>query len=206
MRGVVPGPLQVGEHTQSGMQTAPRQAEESMRNAPKATSTPTMISGTRFLENLAYLVPGYRGYKGRDSRREEDSRLRSRVLAKLSLIREMLGERVGSLSAQSLDSAAEELGQRVRRVEGVADAVRYAPYGFSGFFEAAKVREETLERILETDLILFQDLDDTVERIRGAAFPPRTRTAMAALLGCLDQDIERIEVHLVMRDKILGDP
>jgi len=177
-----------------------------MRNGPKATTTPAMISGTRFLENLAYLVPGYSGYKGIGSRREEDSRLRSRVLAKLSLIRDLLEERIGCLSEQSLDSAVEALEQRLRRVEGVADAVRYAPYGFSGFFEATRVREETLERILETDLLLFQDLDDAVERIRGTAFPPRTRTAMTSFLDSLDQDVERIEVHLVMRDKILGDP
>ena len=31
-------------------------------------------SGTRFLENLAYLVPGYRGYKEKELRREEDAR------------------------------------------------------------------------------------------------------------------------------------
>lgn len=177
-----------------------------MRIAPKATSTPGNISGTRFLENLAYLVPGYRGYKGRDSRREEDSRLRSRVLSKLSLVRQMLEDRVGRLTEQSLDSAVEALEQRLRRVEGVSDAVRYAPYGFSGFFEAVRVREETLERILETDLLLFQDLDDTIEHLRGSSFPPRTRTAMASYLDSLDQDIERVETHLVMRDKILGDP
>jgi hypothetical protein len=83
--------------------------------------------------------------------------------------------------------------------------VRYAPYGFRGFFDAEKVREETLEKILETDLLLFQDLDETVERLRGATFPPRTKTAFTAFLNDLDTDIERVETRLVARDKILGD-
>jgi hypothetical protein len=161
--------------------------------------------GIRFLENLAYLVPGYRGYKERELRREEDARLRGRVLAKLQIVKALIEDRLGRLSEQSLDSGAEALDRRLRRLEGVSDAVRYAPYGFSGFFDAEKVREETLEKILETDLLLFQDLDETVERLRGATFPPRTKSGFTAFLTDLDADIERIEARLVARDKILGD-
>ena len=40
-------------------------------------------SGLRFLENLAYLVPGYHGYKQPALRQEEDARLRTRVHRKL---------------------------------------------------------------------------------------------------------------------------
>jgi hypothetical protein len=162
-------------------------------------------SGTRFLENLAYLVPGYRGYKEKELRREEDARLRGRVLAKLKTVAALIEDRLGRLTEQSLDSGAEALDRRLRRVEGIADVVRYAPYGFSGFFDAPQVREETLEKILETDLLLFQDLDETVERLRGAPFPPRTKSAFAAFLSALDADVDRIEMRLVARDKILGD-
>ena len=167
--------------------------------------SPARLGGSRFLENLAYLVPGYRGYKEKELRREEDARLRGRVLAKLQLIRGLLEERIGRLAEQSLDSGVEQLERRLRRVEGVADAVRYAPYGFSGFFDAEQVREETLEQLLETDLLLFQDLDDAVERLRGAPFPPRTRSALAAYVQDLDADLDRTEARLVARDKILGD-
>jgi len=138
-------------------------------------------------------------------RREEDARLRGRVLAKLQAVRALLEDRLGRLTEQALEAGAEELDRRLRRTEGVADAVRYAPYGFSGFFDAEKVREETLERLLETDLLLFQDLDDALERLRGAPFPPRTRSAMAAFVQDIDADLDRIEARLVARDKILGD-
>jgi hypothetical protein len=170
------------------------------RTGPGANS-----GGTRFLENLAYLVPGYRGYKEKELRREEDARLRGRVLAKLQVVKALLEDRLARFTEQSLDSGAEAMDRRLRRVEGVADAVRYAPYGFSGFFDAEKIREETLEKILETDLLLFQDLDETVERLRGAPFPPKTKSAFATFLAELDNDIERTEARLVARDKLLGD-
>jgi len=169
------------------------------------TGAPARAGGTRFLENLAYLVPGYRGYKEKELRREEDARLRGRVLSKLQVVRTLLEDRIARLTEQSLDSGAEHLDRRLRRCETIAEAVRYAPYGFSGFFDTVHVREETLERLLETDLLLFQDLDDAVERLRGAPFPPRNRPALQAFLDDLDADLDRIEARLVARDKTLGD-
>lgn len=162
-------------------------------------------SGTRFLENLAYLVPGYRGYKEKELRREEDARLRGRVLAKLQVLRKLIEERLARLTERTLAAEAEQLDRRLRRVESVADAVRYAPYGFSGFFDVDQVREKTLDRLLEADLLLFQDLDEAVEHLEAAPFPPRSRPALNAFLDELDTDLDRIEARLVTRDKILGD-
>jgi hypothetical protein len=187
------------------LQSAPGSAEDLMSESTVPGPGKGSATGTRFLENLAYLVPGYRGYKEKELRREEDARLRSRVLAKLHEVIRILADRLARLTEQSLDSAAEAVERRLRRIERLADAVRYAPYGFSGFFDAEKVREETLEHVLETDLLLFQDLDDSVEHLKGSPFPPRTKTALSAWLETLDGDIERTETRLLTRDKILGD-
>lgn len=170
-----------------------------------ATRRPRTQGGTRFLENLAYLVPGYRGYKEKELRREEDARLRSRVLSKLQEGRRLIEERLAKLAEGALDAHVDVLDRRLRRLEGLADAVRYAPYGFSGFFDAATVREDTLERILETDLLLFQDLDDFVEMLRGTPFPPRSKAGFTQFFEALDLHLDRIEHRLIARDKLLGD-
>ena len=162
-------------------------------------------SGSRFLENLAYLVPGYRGYKEKELRREEDARLRGRVLAKFQIIRSLLEEKLTRIAESALDRSVELLDRRLRRTETLADAVRYAPYGFAGFFDSETVREETLEKLLEIDLLLFQDLDETVERIRGVPFPPRHDAGVEEFLRQLDEDLDRIEARLLTRDKVLGD-
>lgn len=162
-------------------------------------------SGTRFFENLAYLVPGYHGYKEKDLRQEEDSRLRSRVLAKLQLIMGLLEGRRERMKGHASEAELEQLNVRLRRIEALAEAVRYAPYGFSGFFEAETVREETLERLLETDLLLFQDLDDTVDAIRRSSPSPADPQNGIVLLALLDAQIAEFEMRLVMRDKILAD-
>jgi hypothetical protein len=158
----------------------------------------------RFFANLAYLVPGYRGYKERDLRRDEDARLRSRVLGRLNEIGRMLTSHLDVLRQLALDTAQSQLEQRLDRLDRLGHAVRFAPYGFVGFFDVAAVSEDLLERILETDLLLFQDLDETCEFARGTPFPPPTRAAFTGFFDGLDSSIERVERRLIARDKLLG--
>ena len=69
-----------------------------------------------------------------------------------------------------LPLTADTLDRKLRRLEGLADAIRYAPYGFAGFFDANNVKETTLERILEAELYRFVGFFyDVVVRIAGAA-------------------------------------
>lgn len=161
-------------------------------------------SGDRFLLNLAYLVPGYRGYKEKELRRQEDARLRSRVMSRLGDVRALLLNRLDTLQEVNLEAAAIQLAARITRVENLLSAVRFAPYGFVGFFDAAVIGEDQLEQILEVDLLLFQDLDETAELVRGTPFPPPNRQSFVRFFHDVDAAIERIEVRLVSRDKLLG--
>ncbi len=164
------------------------------------------LAGSRFLENLAYIVPGYQGYKDPANRREEDSRLRARVLQRLAAVHAGLNALI--TAAVGLDAApnlVEPFAERIHRLDGIADAVRYAPYGFSGFFDALDVREDSLERILEADLLLFQDLDTLEEVADRPNLPARSGARRTAFLRQLDEATDSLERHLILRDKILGD-
>lgn len=161
-------------------------------------------SGDRFLANLAYLVPGYQGYLHQESRQSEDARLRHRVLGRIAELIDILNDRVRIMRDCTLDRGADQLMQRVERLERLEKAVRYAPYGFVGFFDAPEVTETFLESLLELDLLLFQDLDEVIERTRGASFPPATRSGFEQFFADVDAGIVRIETRLVRRDKLLG--
>ncbi len=178
---------------------------------PRGTLTEVQMSqaevrttGSRFLENLAYLVPSYHGYKERGSRREEDSRLRTRVLEGLA---ELQGEAASLMSdlaeAWSVEHLS-EMERRMKRLDALADTIRYAPYGFSGFFDAASVREESLEWILEADLLIFDDLD-RMERLLREGRGIQEASAFQGFLDSFDQSTRFMEEHLVLRDKALGD-
>lgn len=163
------------------------------------------MSGLRFLENLAYLVPGYRGYKRRDLRQEEDSRLRARVCDQLLAMIEILDQIRQRWAVENANAASDELGRRRLRLQTIVDAVRYAPYGFRDFFDHEVLNEHLLEQILETDLIIFEDLDAAeghlIQRGRTLTCAPRTTRTF---FRHLDDGLAQLERHLIMREKIMA--
>lgn len=168
------------------------------------SQTEIRTTGSRFLENLAYLVPSYHGYREKGTRREEDSRLRARVLDGLGEIRGEAANLMGDLAESWSVERLAEMERRVQRLDGLADTIRYAPYGFSGFFDAAAVREESLEWILEADLLIFDDID-RLERLLRDRSDTRSPAGFQGFLDTLDRSLRLIEEHLVLRDKALGD-
>lgn len=160
---------------------------------------------SRFLENLAYLVPGYQGYKGKERRREEDSRLRRLLLRRLTAIRAGMIDLMAKLAEAAHKAKTDEVEARVRTLDSLSGAIRYAPYGFSGFFDATEICERTLDRILEIDLLLFEDLDAIEQILSEAGSISTSRSAFPTFLDLLDDAIQRFEHHLIQRDKALGD-
>ena len=84
------------------------------------TRTSSTGSGDRFLANLAYLVPGYRGYKEKGLRRQEDARLRSRVMTRLGDVKTLLVNRLDTLQEVNLEAAAIQLAARITRIEKIS--------------------------------------------------------------------------------------
>ncbi|MFH1144824.1 MAG: hypothetical protein V1774_09800 [Candidatus Eisenbacteria bacterium] len=161
-------------------------------------------SGLRFLENLAYLVPGYQGYRHHELRRQEDSRMRARVCRNIDqLLRE-----IDALSAHWNGQAAANIATGLvsvrQRLAGHAEAVRFSPGDLWRFFEAEQVSEVTLERVLEADLLIFQDLEEVqgqLDQGRQLSSAPRT---VRRFLGDLDQLLHRLEEHLILRERVLA--
>jgi len=162
-------------------------------------------NGFRFLENLAYLVPGYRGYKQPDLRHEEDSRLRAHVQRRLQQMRQQLEEIHERWSEEPWGSHVEQLEQRRLRLQTIADSVRYSPYGHQGFFSHDAVDEQVLDRVLEADLLILEDLDNALEHLvdAGCTVTTAPRT-VKSFLRAVDTGLGRLERHLIMRERILA--
>lgn len=162
-------------------------------------------SGARFLENLAYLVPSREGYRDPARRRDEDARLRSRLIDGLEATRCGLVDFLEAHAASWTPSWVEGIERRIQRIEKLAWAIRYAPYGFSGFFDATDVREETIERVLEADLLLLEELDALDTWIRSSIPASFRIRDYQTFLDSFDQRLSSLERRMIVRDKCLGD-
>ncbi|MBD3235326.1 MAG: hypothetical protein GF330_01315 [Candidatus Eisenbacteria bacterium] len=160
--------------------------------------------GLRFLENLAYLVPGYQGYRQRSRRREEDAQLRARVVRELRELLQAVDALHDQWAVDATDAACEQVYYRRLRLEAIAESLRCAPYRARGFFESELVPESALEQILEADLLVLEDLSDArhcLEEIGLQATAPRD---LASFFAPLDLQCDHLEGHLIMREKLLA--
>lgn len=116
------------------------------------------------LERLGAKVPGLAGYIEREMRREVDKMERDWLADQLDRVRGMLQDRVrewsrrGNLANLDLASSAEKLLDRL------ANRVRHADYGYTGFFDAVKIHEDELARLYEFDLDLIEEVEGLMSR------------------------------------------
>jgi hypothetical protein len=125
------------------------------------------------LESLALKIPGYKGYKEKEMRREADSLLRQHLAATLAgQLSRAEGMAKQMLTGPGL-SHLNDLNSGNTRLQTFIDKVKTAAQGYSGFFDAIKVKEDELDRLYEFDNQMLTQVD-------GLA------TALEALQAALD--------------------
>jgi len=107
------------------------------------------------LERLAAKIPGFKGFMERETRREVDALERQAMAGKLSDIRQGLLERA---ETGGLDGVT-GLGEVEKALDGLAQEIRYADYGYTGFFDVAKVYEAQLEQVYAFDLEFCEQIE-----------------------------------------------
>ncbi|MBC7226655.1 MAG: hypothetical protein H5T61_05420 [Thermoflexales bacterium] len=103
------------------------------------------------LEKLLGQIPGYKGYKEKEMRRESDKLLRQAVAARMEAQRRRMDELQRRLISVGRLEYLDDLGVAITQLQTFIDRVRRATYGYSGLFDATRVREEELDRLYDFD-------------------------------------------------------
>lgn len=117
------------------------------------------------VENLlAEKLPGYKGYKQKQVRREADKLLRDTIAKRMQTVKSQLDAfQTDLISAGKID-LLDETGSAATQIQTFIDRVRTATYGYSGLFDTVRVDEQDLDRLYEFDATLL----DYAERIERA--------------------------------------
>jgi DNA repair ATPase RecN len=116
------------------------------------------------LERLMLIIPGFRGYKLREQRREADRIVRDYIYNTLENSRDNLTRCLESLSDAKANELIEPMNRLIARLDTVAETINRASYGYSGFFDSIKVEETQLDDMLAYDTQLM----DLVRKIKDA--------------------------------------
>ena len=118
------------------------------------------------LEKIGLAIPGYRGYKLKELRREADKLIRSYMYRQLTLTRDDLKVAFQKLVDSKVTEAYQELDRLIARLDAVSSQINYASYGYAGFFDAVKINEDELDRMMDYDSKLVDNVKALSEEVK----------------------------------------
>jgi hypothetical protein len=113
----------------------------------------------RLSERILAAIPGFHGYKEKELRRESDKLIRNHLYLKLSGIKNNLRTVYQKLADRRWFDVLQDIDRLIAKVERVSQKVNHASYGYAGFFDIVKVKEENLDRMTEFDNNLVDDVE-----------------------------------------------
>ncbi|RLG08808.1 MAG: hypothetical protein DRN68_03015 [Thaumarchaeota archaeon] len=124
------------------------------------------------LEKIMSYIPGYRGYKKKELRRESDRLVRMEAVNRLRAAKDSLKSSLANPFIVQKISGEDsfKLDTLIYRLDRVTQKIDRAVAGYAGIFDAIKVREDKLDEILKHDLKLIENADEIkkdVEKMVG---------------------------------------
>ena len=113
----------------------------------------------RLSERIAAFLPGFRGYKEKELRRESDRLIRNHLYLKLSTDKTDLREISQKLADRRYFDVMTDMDRLLAKMDRVVEKVNHASYGYSGFFDAVKVKEENLDHMIDFDNQLLESIN-----------------------------------------------
>jgi hypothetical protein len=157
------------------------------------------------LERLMLILPGFRGYKLREQRREDDRIVRNYIYKALEHSRDDLTACFQSLSDLKASELMEPTNRLVAKLDLLAEKVNRASYGYSGFFDSIKVEEPDLDNMLAYDTQLMDSarkIGDAVASFKADLTGGKVENARVTQQA-LDSSIGALETAFDQRQAII---
>jgi hypothetical protein len=125
-------------------------------------------SEKNWLEKLADAIPGVKDYREKESRRDTDKRFREYLARRIDGSRSTLDEvKREQLKTGTLDGL-DDLDRLSQKLFKLANSIRHASYGYSGFFDQVKIEEAELDRLYQYDISLMSDVESLEKSLKNS--------------------------------------
>jgi hypothetical protein len=154
----------------------------------------TAMSGNdqrNWFERLSGKIPGYSGYVDKERRRDTDKRQRELLADRVRGLKAPLNEVMRELSTGGRLFEIGPVDHLTKKLDRVENRIRYASYGYSGFFDVVKIQQTQLDAIYQFDLSLVEQVDALEAKVNelksNAGTADGLKAAAAAAEGAIDQ-------------------
>ena len=157
------------------------------------------------LEQLVTKVPGYKGYKEKEMRREADKLLREHLARQFEEQRRSITNLQKQLISSGQIGFLDDLESGVMKLQLLIDRLKTASYGYAGFFDAVKVKEEQLDALYDFDNALLDEVPRVAAGINSVSQAIAAKEGVAEAIADLVSIIQGVNNTFNKRqDVILG--
>ena len=143
-----------------------------------------MSDQRNWLERLGDKIPGYSGYVAKERRRDVDKMHREHLAERIRAAKQPLTDAVREMTSTGRLFEVGPVDRVLKKIDHVENRVRYASYGYAGFFDAVKIEEPQLDQIYRFDLALVEKVEELERRAQevkaGGSTPDGLKQASAA--------------------------
>lgn len=138
-------------------------------------------------------IPGFSGYIERQNRRASDKLLREAVAARYEESYQKISGLQRDLIAGGEIGLIDDLEAAALKLRQFIDRIRTAAYGYSGFFDAVKIKGEELNQVYQYDLAMLNAADEVkhaVENVETSIGSDGLPAAIRNLTSLAQQSVE----------------
>ncbi len=155
------------------------------------------------LEQLAAKVPGYKGYKEKEMRREADKLLREQLARQFEEQRQRIPDLQKQLISSGQIGFLDDLESGAMKLQFLIDRLKTASYGYAGFFDAIKVKEAQLDALYEFDNALMDEVPNVAAGIYKVSEAIAAKEGLAEATANLVNTIQGINDTFSRRQDVI---
>ena len=156
------------------------------------------------IEKILHVIPGFSGYLKKEERREADKILREGLARRLEQSRARLDDALRELTDSGGLMHLDKIDRSKKTLEKIVARLRFAAYGYSGFFDTIKVGDEELDRMYQFDLRLTEMIESFEEAVKNLQAAASSSDGIPAQADAAFKLLREFDEHLDGRDKIIG--
>ena len=156
------------------------------------------------IEKVLAGVPGIKGYKEKELRRETDKTVRTMLAQRLDDQSARLDGLQADLARSGQLGLLDDLAQASKKLQRLSDRVRTASYGYAPLFDAVKVKEEELDALAQFDQGLFMGEDrikTIIDNLTGLVGQPEQ--AWSEPIRALNTTLDNLNTEFNHRSEVI---
>lgn len=155
--------------------------------------------GKNIFEKIGKFIPGYKGYSEREGRRDTDKLLRVEIAKHLDHMKETINDVIRQQMDKKDVESIKDIDRLKINLDIVANQVRYANYGESGFFDIVQINTPDLDKLYQYDLEIKQEVEKLDIKIKALLDTENLKRESSEIIGLLSV----LRETMTNRDKVI---